>query len=589
MLPIITQSPSILRNVKTLGQLAALLKEQPKVLSYWLYKAPLKSKYVTYTIPKKNGGYRTITAPQDGLKRIQVKLARLLSEIYNDLEQKRIDESFDGVNISKCVLAHGFKDKYSIVTNSRLHIGKKFVFNTDLENFFPSITFGRVRGFFISDNNFRLDPSIATIIAQVSCYNNTLPQGAPCSPVISNFIAHMLDIKLNKMAKAGNCSYTRYADDLTFSTNEQNFPAAIARLVAGTNDRWVAGSGLLSRVYASGFRINHDKSRMQLPHSRQEATGLTINQNINVPNEYYKNIRSQCHNLFKEGYCFEIVKGKWTEVSSRKLQGRMDFIHYVRRSRFGVSLDHVAKKDLPIAYRAREQKFIDNQVAFGRIYKQLLNYRSFHGMEKPIIIGEGTTDAIYINAAIKTIGAAYSKLYNTLEDELLVDFYKHTEKRKFYQIGEGAPPLKDFIRSYKDLVAPFAQKPSHPVVILVDNDKDGREVINAACNRWNKTANKNDPFIHLIGNLYITMVPLPAAKTDASIEDLFDQQWLYQENINGKHFSKDNNYNTATHFGKVDLAGKIVRPKRTSIDWSGFLPLLNNIQDAIVHFDNHNP
>lgn len=118
----------------------------------------------------------------------------------------------------------------------------------------------------------------------------------------------MLDIKLNKMAKAGNCSYTRYADDLTFSTNEQNFPAAIARLVAGTNDRWVAGSGLLSRVYASGFRINHDKSRMQLPHSRQEATGLTINQNINVPNEYYKNIRSQCHNLFKEGYCFEIVK-----------------------------------------------------------------------------------------------------------------------------------------------------------------------------------------------------------------------------------------------------------------------------------------
>lgn len=589
MLPIITQSASVLRNVKTLGQLAALLKEQPKILSYWLYKAPLSAKYTTYTIPKKNGGYRTITAPQDGLKRIQVKLARILSEIYNDLEQKRIDADFDGVNISKCVLAHGFKDKYSIVTNARFHIGKRFVFNTDLENFFPSITFGRVRGFFISDNNFRLDPTIATIIAQLACYKNQLPQGAPCSPIISNFIAHLLDLKLNKMAKIGNCSYTRYADDITFSTNEINFPNTIARLVRGTTDRWVAGSGLISRVYASGFRINHDKSRMQLPHSRQEATGLTVNQNINVSHEYYKTIRSQCHNLFTEGYCFEIVKGKWVELSPRKLQGRLDFIHFVRRSRFGITLDHISKKEFPIAYRAREEKFVEQQAAFSKIYKQLLNYRSFHGMDKPIIIGEGSTDCLYINAAIKTVGAKFPKLYDSTEEKLLIDFYKHTEKRKFYQVGEGAQPLKEFIRNYTDLMAPFQQAPNHPVLILVDNDKEGQDVLNVACKRWKITPQKNAPFIHLVANLYISSIPLPTAKSDASIEDLFDQQWLAQETLHGKHFSKNNNYNTTTHFGKTDLAGKIVRPKRASIDWNGFLPLLTNIEGAIDHFNSHNP
>ena len=71
------------------------------------------------------------------------------------------------------------------------------------------------------------------MLAQIACYNNSLPQGSPCSPAFSNLIGHILDIQLLRIAKEEGCTYTRYADDLTFSTNKPTFPTDIARPVAG--------------------------------------------------------------------------------------------------------------------------------------------------------------------------------------------------------------------------------------------------------------------------------------------------------------------------------------------------------------------
>ncbi|NTF88178.1 RNA-directed DNA polymerase [Agrobacterium rhizogenes] len=563
-----------------------MLEEQTKVLSYWLYKAEPSKKYFEYSIPKRNGGWRQITAPKDGLKRIQGKLARLLAEIYNDLEQRRLNAEFDSSRVSDCVLSHGFKDKYSIITNARVHVGKRYVFNADLEDFFPSITFGRVRAFFIADNNFRLNPSVATMIAQLVCHRNQLPQGAPSSPIISNFIGHMLDIKLNKMAKVGNCSYTRYADDLTFSTNETRFPSAIARLVVGTADRWVAGDGLLARVYASGFRVNHDKTRMQLPKSRQEATGLTVNQNVNVASTYYKRARSMCDHLFTGGTCFEMIDGKWIEFPVSKLQGRMDFIYSVRRSRLRMSLDHVSKKQHAIAYRERETEFCKQQRSFTTLYRNLLNYQSFHGMEKPIIVGEGITDGLYIRAAIKTIGASFPKLYDATGDGgVLVSFYKHSDKRKFYQIGEGASQLKPFITEYTKLMDAFKTRPKQPVILIVDNDDEGQSVLNVAGNRWKKDVKTATPFYHLVSNLYIIPIPAKTGLISTAIEDLFDAAWLAAQDIGGRKFTKDNDFNSATHFGKAELLGQIVRPSRATINWTNFQTLLQGIQGAILDYE----
>ena len=229
------------------------------------------------------------------------------------------------------MIAHGFKEGFSIATNAAFHRNKRYVFNLDLKDYFPSINLGRVLGFFIKDRNFSLDPRIATIIAQIACHHNQLPQGSPCSPVISNLITHILDLKLNKLARSERCSYTRYADDLTFSTNEKQFPNSIARLVSESSDKWVAGDKLTARIFRSGFRINELKTRMQHCDSRQDTTGLIVNKKINVRHEYYKQTRAMCHHLFTEGFCYTDSGNGPQPISDASLEGRMSFIYQIRR------------------------------------------------------------------------------------------------------------------------------------------------------------------------------------------------------------------------------------------------------------------
>src|SRR5258707_3815090 len=221
-----------LKAVSSLNALADLLDFKPKAVSYILYKISSASKYTTFEIPKRSGGQRTIKAPIDKLKNLQRKLADLLQDCQHEIEKARDLEDRT---------AHGFKRGKSIVTNARQHRGRRWVLNLDLEDFFPSINFGRIRGFLIKNRDFALNEKVATVIAQTACHDNTLPQGSPCSPVISNLVAHVLDMHLVKLASGAGCTYSRYADDLTFSTNEKKFPAEIAVQLAtegtGSQDR----------------------------------------------------------------------------------------------------------------------------------------------------------------------------------------------------------------------------------------------------------------------------------------------------------------------------------------------------------------
>ncbi|MCQ9186699.1 reverse transcriptase family protein, partial [Streptomyces sp. IBSBF 2953] len=163
-----------------------------------------------------------------------------------------------------------------------------------------------VRGFFITNKNFSLQPSVATVLAQIICYDNSIPQGSPCSPVVSNLIGHLLDIKLAKMASEMKCTYSRYADDLTFSTNKQQFPL---ELVSPGNSRhdWVVGERLERVIQKCGFKVNSRKTRLQYRDSRQDVTGLVVNEKVNVPTQYKRRARAMAHRLFESG-SFQVEK-----------------------------------------------------------------------------------------------------------------------------------------------------------------------------------------------------------------------------------------------------------------------------------------
>ena len=248
-----------------------MLGFKPKAVSYILYKQPPATKYKTFQIPKRNGGQRTIKAPVDGLKLLQRKLSDLLQDCIDEIAV---------ANNRKDRTAHGFKRKRSIITNARQHRHRRWVLNLDLEEFFPSINFGRVRGFLLKNRDFELDEDVATVIAQIACHENSLPQGSPSSPVISNLIAHLLDMRLVKLASEAGCTYSRYADDLTFSTNKKEFSENIA-VPSGTegtaSHSWLPGEALQKVIERTGFRINAKKTHLMYRTSRLAVTGLVVN------------------------------------------------------------------------------------------------------------------------------------------------------------------------------------------------------------------------------------------------------------------------------------------------------------------------
>jgi len=195
-----------LQLITTKKDLAALLGVKASFLTYTLYLLKPNTQYTQFKIPKKNGGERIINAPNGKLKTLQSNLSNLLLNCIDEINEKKFPKSEvlkpskDQVKYSQILkvkissaeikqqpsLSHGFVRNRSIITNAMMHLGKKNVLNINLKNFFDSFNFGRVRGFFIKNENFKLDPKIATVISQIACYDNKLPQGSPCSPAILN-------------------------------------------------------------------------------------------------------------------------------------------------------------------------------------------------------------------------------------------------------------------------------------------------------------------------------------------------------------------------------------------------------------------
>jgi RNA-directed DNA polymerase len=129
---------------------------------------------------------------------------------------------------------------------------------------------------------------VATLLAQLCCHRNQLPQGAPSSPIITNYICRALDAQLARLAQAERCHYTRYADDLCFSTDRKTFPSTLASVSSGRSE---PGQALLTIINDNGFNVNAVKTRLIQQTRRQRVTGLVVNERVNVTNDYVRSLR----------------------------------------------------------------------------------------------------------------------------------------------------------------------------------------------------------------------------------------------------------------------------------------------------------
>ena len=366
-----------LRQAENLTALAKLLGFTPKGVSYVLYKMDAAKKYRSFEIPKKSGGFRIIHAPEAQLALLQSRLAELLYECVH--ERKKDHRRF-------WFASHGFHQGRTIVSNAEVHKRRRFVFNLDLEDFFGTINFGRVRGFFINDSMFALKPKVATIIAQISCHDNALPQGSPCSPVISNLIGNILDSRLLALARNARCTYTRYADDLTFSTNEKLFPTKIAVNVHDAD--WEVGAKLKTTIEKTGFFINPTKTRMSLRRSRQTVTGLVVNDKANINQDYYRAARAMCNAVFQTGYYFRPGDDPADVTDNlNPLEGTLSHIYFVKARR---------DRKPNVNRLAKSAGEFNPPRAPEELYRKFLFYKYFAVPKAPFIVTEGVSDITYL-------------------------------------------------------------------------------------------------------------------------------------------------------------------------------------------------
>ncbi len=247
-----------------LNHLSLLIGESTKQLDFFVRNK--RKIYVSYRMKKKRGGYRTIDVPSKKLKFVQRWI--LQNILYN-------------IKVSKH--SHGFIPGRSIATNAKIHVGQELVMGIDLKDFFPSIKFNRVRGFFksVGYNNH-----ISTILADLCTFNWQLPQGAPTSPMISNLIASRLDRRLAGFCKKKELLYSRYADDITISGGKvlPRYKTLIFRIIT-----------------EEGFEINCEKVRIQGRGSCQLVTGLVVNDKVSIGRRKKRIIKSLVHKISENG------------------------------------------------------------------------------------------------------------------------------------------------------------------------------------------------------------------------------------------------------------------------------------------------
>lgn len=306
---------------KALAQSMAITIGELRFLAYGRRVSKI-SHYRRFLMPKKRGGHRLISAPMPRLKQAQ---RWILEHI---LEKVSLHDA-----------AHGFRHERSILSNAAPHCGAPLVINLDLRDFFPNVTWKRVFGLFLALGYSR---SVATIFTQlcteppveelemdgetwqVATGVRHLPQGAPTSPAISNLLCRRMDARMAGIARKHGFVYTRYADDLTFSSPGGDREAS-RRLL------WQ-----VKRVIEEeGFHLHPDKLRIMSKGRRREVTGLIVGEKPSVPREDVRAFRALLNRLEKHGPAGCAWRGEKRHVLA-KVVGYANYLRMVDAERYAV-------------------------------------------------------------------------------------------------------------------------------------------------------------------------------------------------------------------------------------------------------------
>ena len=289
-----------------------------KQLRFLAHPEALKNRYKSFTIPKKSGGTRIIHAPHERLKYVLKLFDLLLRTVFDTHEA-----------------ANGFVNDRSIVDNARMHVQSNFILNVDLKDFFDSFDRNQIKMFFykhLTQGNEKLAFILASLVTNPFVVDGgerfTLPQGSPVSPYLTNLLCKKLDKDLTSFAARKNVKYSRYADDITFSSQQNVFDQSFME-------------DFKSIIKNHRLQLNPKKTRLQSKAYRQEVTGIITNQKLNVRRAYVKDLRLYIH---------------WIEKYSIDQAQNM-------------FLDHYAKTGRTLKKNARIQNVVDGKLHFMSMVK----------------------------------------------------------------------------------------------------------------------------------------------------------------------------------------------------------------------------
>jgi hypothetical protein len=413
-----------------------------------------------------------------------------------------------------------------------------------------------------------------------------LPQGSPCSPIIADLIAHILDVRLAQLAKKCRVTYSRYADDLTFSTNQRAFPPSLAAQGSPSGSEWILGDDLTNTIRNAGFAVNPAKTRMQFRTGRQLVTGLTVNAKVNIRSEYYRLARAMCHSLFETGAYYRPAVSESTEDGAGEVAPAPELISTLEPIEGILSHIHHLKN---LADRRKELEKKKKPTSARKLYAHFLAYRYFVMLNRPLIICEGKTDYVYLKYAIRELTAFHPKL-GAWSDTIFnsaVSFFSYTNQAHgLLDLGGGTGGLKFLFIRYKDILQTFKHRPlKHPIVVLIDNDEGAKDIFKSIKQNYGISIDikSSDLFFHITDNLYFVKTPEQGKEGMSCIENFFDPSLLMTE-IGGKKFNLKKVHGAVGEYGKAEFSDKVIRPNADKIDFSNFAPLLDRIAAVIDHY-----